>query len=232
VSEAKQDWQVQWNGERKRLTAEIERLKKMDPAGDRRETARRAVLERLGKLSSGSAGTAVKSDGQLEREFQDAKIQWETERDQLNLKINKLEMELQREADTIRSEIFQEMRTQYEPKLEDAKNERQRLELEFQSISGELANDRRRLNARVQQLEQAIPEAQEAARKQAAAEIQSQFDIYAEEATRLRLRAERKQQEMIDEWESERRSGQKQIAVLEEQLKQAKAAAFKPQKSS
>ena len=56
LAEAKQEWQLQWEGERKRFTAEIERLKKAasGSTGDqRRDAARRAVLERLGKLPPG-----------------------------------------------------------------------------------------------------------------------------------------------------------------------------------
>ena len=233
LTEAKEEWQLQWEGERKRFTTEIERLKKAGAPGaadEKKEAARRALLERLGKLPAGSAGPAAKGADQWEREFQDAKIQWETERDQLNLKIKKLEMELQRAQDAMRTEIFQEMRSQYEPRLEEANRERQRLEQEVQALTGELAAERARLNARVEQLEQAIPEAQEAARKQALAELQGQFDAKVEEANRLRSRTERKQQDLIEEWEAERRRTKKQMAALEEQLKEAKEAAYKAQK--
>jgi class 3 adenylate cyclase len=234
LAEAKQEWQLQWEGERRRFNAEIERLKKAaSPSAldEKREAARRAVLQRLGKLPAGSAGPATKSADQWQKEFEDAKIAWNTEREQLNLKIRKLEMELQRAQDAMRSEIFQEMRSQYEPKLAEANSERQRLEQEVQSLSSDLATDRTRLNARIQQLEKAIPEAQEAARKQTLAEMQAQFEVKLEEANRLRSRLERKHQDVTEEWEAERRRTSKQIQALEEQLKEAKEAAYKAQKT-
>ncbi|HYR91520.1 MAG TPA: adenylate/guanylate cyclase domain-containing protein [Terriglobia bacterium] len=230
VAEAKQEWQLQWDGERKRLTVEIERLKKMSSVSatsEKKEAARRALLEKLGKLPSGSAGAAGKTAEQWETDYENAKIEWETERDQLHLKLKKLELELQRSADSMRSEVFQEMRNQYEPKLADANRDRYRLEQEIQALTGELATERQRLNARVEQLEQAIPEAQESARKQVSAELQSQFDARLEEANRLRSRLERRQQDATDEWEAERRRAKKQIATLEEQLKEAKETAYK-----
>jgi class 3 adenylate cyclase len=231
VAEAKQDWQRQWESERKRFTAEIERMKKAGAPDEKKEAARRALLEKLGKVPARSAGPAAKTADQWEREFQEAKIQWETNREQLQLKIQKLDLEVQRSRDTLRTEIYQEMRSQYEPKLADANRERQRLEQEIQSLASDLAGERQRLNARVQQLEEALPAAQEAARKQALAELQGEFEKKAEEANRLRSRTERKHQDLVEELEAAQRRAKKQIASLEEQLKEAKEAAFKAQKA-
>jgi class 3 adenylate cyclase len=235
LADAKQEWQLQWNGERKRFQAEIERLKKagsLSAADERKEAARRAVLEKLGKAPAGSAGPAVKTAAHWQKEFEDGKIVWENERDQLKLKIKKLEFELQRAEDSTRGEVFQEMRAQYEPKLAEANRERQRLEQEIQSLTMDLAAERDRAKARIAHLERAIPEAQEAARKQAAAELEAQFDAKLEEATRLRSRQERKQQDAAEEWEGEVRRARKQIASLEEQLQEAKEAAYKAQKAA
>lgn len=232
LSDARQQWQFQWEGERKRLNVEIERLKKAAGGGDeKKEAARRALLEKLGKLPPGSGGPRPQTADQVEREFQDAKITWETERHQLQIKIKKLEMELQRSLDTTRSEIFQEMHSQYEPQLAEANRERSRLEGGVQSLTRELAGERERLNARIEQLEKAIPEAQDATRKQVMAELQDQFEVQIEEFNRLRSRMERKQQDAADDWESERRRTKKHIAALEEQLKEAKEIAYKAQKS-
>jgi class 3 adenylate cyclase len=233
VADAKQDWQLQWEGERKRFNAEIEKLKKMAGPGvdnEKKEAARRAVLERLGKLPAGS-GPVAKSADQWEREFENAKIQWGADRDQLELKVKKLELQVQRDQDSLRTEIYQEMVAQYEPKLADSNRERQRLEQEIQSLTSDLASERLRLNARIEQLQQAMPEAQEAARKQTLAELESQFETKAEEANRLRLRAERKYQDVIEELEAAQRRAKKQISTLEEQLKEAKEAVYKAQKT-
>ena len=234
LAEAKQEWLLQWEAERRRLNAEIERLRKSaSPSAkdERREAARRAVLEKLGKLPPGSAGPAPKTLDQWQKEFEDAKIGWETERESLSLRIKRLEMELQRSQDTVRAEIFQEMRAQYEPRIHEANRERQQLEQEIQSLTSDLASERRRLNSRIDVLEKAIPEAQEAARKQALAEAQNDLEVKIEEANRLRSRLERKHQDATEEWEAERRRLTKQIAALEGQLKEAREAAFKAQKS-
>jgi len=234
VAEAKQEWQLQWEGERRRLNAEIERLKKAaSPSAiqQRREATKRAVLQKLGKLPPGSTGPAPKTADQWQKEFEDAKIGWDTDREQMKVKIKKLEMELQRSKDTVRAEIFQEMRAQYEPRIADLNRERQQLEQEIQSLTGELSSERRRLNSRVEDLEKAIPEAQQVARKQALAEAQSDLEMKLEEAARLRSRLERKHQDATEEWEAERRRLAKQVTALEDQLKEAREAAFKAQKS-
>ena len=234
VAEAKQEWQLQWEGERRRLNAEIERLKKAaSPSAiqQRREATKRAVLQKLGKLPPGSTGPAPKTADQWQKEFEDAKIGWDTDREQMKVKIKKLEMELQRAKDTVRAEIFQEMRAQYEPRIADLNRERQQLEQEIQSLTGELSSERRRLNTRVEDLEKAIPEAQQVARKQALAEAQSDLEMKLEEAARLRSRLERKHQDATEEWEAERRRLAKQVTALEDQLKEAREAAFKAQKS-
>jgi len=234
LAEAKQEWLLQWEAERRRLNAEIERLRKSaSPSAkdEKKEAARRAVLEKLGKLPPGSSGPAPKTLDQWQKEFEDAKIGWETERESLSLRIKRLEMELQRSQDTVRGEIFQEMRAQYEPRIHEANRERQQLEQEIQSLTSDLASERRRLNSRIDVLEKAIPEAQEAARKQALAEAQNDLEVKIEEANRLRSRLERKHQDATEEWEAERRRLTKQIAALEGQLKEAREAAFKAQKS-
>ena len=234
LAEAKQEWLLQWEADRRRLNAEIERLRKSaSPSAkdEKREATRRAVLEKLGKLPPGSAGPAPKTLDQWQKEFEDAKIGWETERESLSLRIKRLEMELQRSQDTVRAEIFQEMRAQYEPRIHEANRERQQLEQEIQSLTSDLASERKRLNSRIEVLEKAIPDAQEAARRQALAEAQNDLDVKIEEANRLRSRLERKHQDATEEWEAERRRLTKQIAALEGQLKEAREAAFKAQKS-
>lgn len=234
VAEAKQEWELQHEAERKRLRNEIERLKNSSPLGapdDKKEAARRAVLQKLGKLPAGAPKTEVKPAAQWEKEFEDAKIGWETDRSHLKLRIIRLETELQRANTSLRAEVQQELHGQYETKLTEANRDRQRLEEEIQSVTSELAAERQRLNARIKSLEQALPIAQEAARKQALAELQSQFDVKNEEANRLRSRMERKHQDVVDEFETELRTARKQIVALEDQIRERKEIADKLQRS-
>jgi hypothetical protein len=235
VAEAKEEWRLQWNAERMRLAAEIERLKKTGSpflTVEKKDAARRAVLEKLGKVPPGPAGPVVKTASQWETEFQNAKIQWEADRERLHLKIKKLEAELQRALDCSRAEIYEELRAQYEARLAEANRERERLEQDIQSITAELAGERQRFSNRINVLEEALPLAQEAARKQALAEMQSEFDLKLEEANRLRSRIERRYRNAAQEWEDERRRSKKEIAALDEQLKETKEALYRAQKSS
>jgi class 3 adenylate cyclase len=229
VKEAKQDWQLEWEGERRRLTAEIERLKKAGNIDDKKDAARRALLQKLGKLPGGAA---AKTADQWQKEFEDAKIQWETEREQTNLKMQRIEREVQQGKDEIRNEIFQELRSQYEPKLAESERERKRLHDELETANAHLAEDRRRLSARIEQLEQAIPEAQEAVRTQVMAELKADFDSKIEEMNRLKARNDRRSQDAVEELEAAVRRSKKQVAQLEEQLKEAKEIAFRAQRGT
>jgi class 3 adenylate cyclase len=235
LASAREEWQSQWDSERRRFQVEIERLRKLSEAGgasEKREAARRALLEKLGKTQASPVKPAGKTAEQWERELQEARTQWEAERKQLNQKIGKLQTGAERSEDVIRAEIFQEMRAQYEPRLVEANRERQVLQEKVQALTKELSAERQRLNARITQLERTIPEAQDAARKQALAELQSQFELQLEEANRFRLRIERKQQDLSEEWEEERRNAKKQIAQLDEDLKEARLALEKALNSS
>ena len=88
------------------------------------------------------------------------------------------------------------------------------------------------MTTRIEQLEEAIPQAQEAVRIQVTAELQGDFDNRVEELNRLKGRNERRSQDAIEELEASVRRAQKQIAQLEEQLKEAKEVAFRAQRGS
>jgi len=233
LENAKREWQLQWEAERKRLMLDIEHLKKGASSTDeKKEAARRALLEKLGKRPAGSSGPPPKSVEQWEREFEATKIEWETEREGLDVKVRKLEFELQRNRDVVRDEILQQMRTEYATRLTDANRELEQLKEEVQAATSELATERQRLNARNKALEDLLPQAQEAARKQAMAELQTEFESRIEEAHRLRTRADRKYQDLFEDLEAEKRRSAKQIQTLEDQLKEARGAAFRAQKSA
>jgi chromosome segregation ATPase len=231
IKEAKEDWALQWQGERRRLNAEIERLKKAAHAGDKREAARKAVLEKLGKIPPGSSGS-TRNAAQLEQEFESAKMAWESERDQLTIRLERLEREARKGTDSIRNEVFQEYRQQYEPKLTQADNEKNRLETELSGMQSQFAEERERLTSRIEKLEESVIAAQEAARTQAHAELASDYENKSEELNRIKARIERRFQESTEEWDSERRRLKKQISSLEEELKEAKDVAFKAQRSA
>ena len=233
LGDARQEWQFQWEAERRQLLAEIERLRKAGGvADDRKEAARRAVLEKLGKLPAGSAAQPAKTPDQWQKQFDDSRIQWETERDQLTYKVGCLVRETQRAAEVMRSEVSQELRAQYDSKVAEAVRSRQDAEDQLQSATVQLKDENKALKSRVAELEQAIPAAQQAAQRQVQAELAVDYEASVQEANRLRTRAERKLQDALDEIEGERRRTQKQIAKLEEQLKELRDAAFRAQRAT
>jgi chromosome segregation ATPase len=233
LGEARQECQFQWEAERRQLLAEIERLKK--PGGlvdDRKEAARRAVLEKLGKLPAGSAAQPAKTSQQLQKQLDDSRIQLETERDQLRQKVERLERESHQAAEVLRAEVTQELRAQYDSKVTEAVRGRQDAEEELRSTTVQLNDENKALRNRVEELEKSIPAAQEAAQAQIKAELAVDYETQMQEANRLRTRAERKLQDALDEFEGERRRMQKHIAKLEEQLKELRGAAFRAQRTT
>jgi class 3 adenylate cyclase len=227
LKEARKDWELQWESERRRLQSEIEYLKKVGNSDDQKEAARRAVLQKLGKVPS---TRAVKSADEWQRDFDAERAKFDKERDELRLRVQQLERQVRHNRDEIRQEIYSEMRAQYEPKLEAYEHERKRLRDDLESATVQLAQERQRLTIRVEQLEQSIPDAQEAVRKQLAAELQADFDARVEEANRMRLRSERRAQDAAEEAEASMRRANKEIARLQEELKEAREVAFRAQR--
>src|SRR5262249_4977092 len=115
LQSARQDWEMQWEGERRRYVAEIERLKKSVGVSEdhKKDAAKRALLEKLGK----APGPQTKTATDWEREFDTAKIKWDEERDELILRARKAERDLQQSMEDIRAEVHTELRAQYDPQV-------------------------------------------------------------------------------------------------------------------
>ena len=97
-------------------------------------------------------------------------------------------------------------------------------------MNAQRADERQRLNARIDHLELAIPEAQEAVRTQMAAELQAEFDSKMEEINRSRLRNDRRAQDAAEEAEAALRRANKEISRLQDELKEAREVAFRAQR--
>jgi chromosome segregation ATPase len=227
LKESRKDWEAQWDSERRRLQSEIEYLKKVGNTDDQKEAARRAVLQKLGKVPP---TRAVKSADEWQRDFDAERSKFDSERDDLRNKVQQLERQVRHNRDEIRQEVYSEMRAQYEPRLEAYEHERKRLRDDLESATTQLAQERQRLTTRIEQLEQSITDAQEAVRKQMTAELQADFDTRVEEANRMRLRSERRAQDAAEEAEASMRRANKEIARLQEELKEAREVAFRAQR--
>jgi len=230
---AKQEWNSQWEGERLRMQAEIDQLKKaagISPTSLQKEAAKRALREMLGKSPAQSSEPEQKTSAQWEEEFHAAKSQWELEQKQLLLKLNKSERELHQSIDDVRGEVLEQLRAQYEPQLATALSERQRLSHEVKTLMAQLAEERQRNSIRMDLIEKSVPAVKEAAKKQAVAEVRAEFDLQIEELNRMKARTDRRYQDESEEWETERRRIRKQVSKLEEELKEAKEAALRAQR--
>jgi class 3 adenylate cyclase len=228
LDQAKRDWQIESDGERRRMQAEIDRLKKAVSGDAKKDAARTAVLQKLGKLQPNSGlPAAARNVEEWEREFENARIGWETERDQLNLKIEVLERKVKSGKDEVRGEIFQELHAQYEPQLAQANRDRLRVEQEMASRMREFEVERQLLLQRANAMEQAIPDARDAARRQTIAEMKAEYEARIEELKRVKARVDRRFQDQVDEAESERRRLLRQIVHLEGELKEARETAYR-----
>jgi hypothetical protein len=184
------------------------------------------LLQKLGKLPAGDA----KSADEWKREFDLAKAAWAAEREQAHHKLLQLERQVQQNRDEIRQDIFQELRSQYEPRILQYENERKRLVEDLEAAGQQLAQERERFIARIEHLENVIPEAELAARTQAVAELQVDSEARLDEANRLRIRSERRAQDAAEESEIALRRATKEIARIQDELKEAREVAFRVQR--
>lgn len=226
LKEARRDWETQWNGERQRLMDEIDQLRKAGTTVDPKELARRSLMQKLGKLPT----EAQQPQRDWQGEIASAKAKWDAERESLELQVRSLQRQMQQDTDDIRQSVFQELRAQYEPKLQAYDNERRRMAQEVESTNAHFAEERQRLTERIEHLEQILPEAQEAVRTQVVAELQAEFDAKTEEMNRVRTRSERRAKDAVEDAEAALRKANKEIAKLQEELKEAREVAFRVQR--
>jgi len=227
LKDARKDWEAQWESERRRLMSEVEYLKKVGNTDDQKDAARRAMLQKLGKFPS---TRAMKSGEEWQRDFDAERVKFDSERDDLRLKVQQLERQVRHNRDEIRQEVFQELRGQYEPKLQAYEHERKRLRDELEAVKVQLTQERQRLTMRIEHLELALPDAQEAVRKQVTAELYGDYENRIEEANRMKIRIERRAQDAAEEAEATIRRANKEIARLQEELKEAREVAFRAQR--
>jgi hypothetical protein len=149
----------------------------------------------------------------------------------LLIRAKKAERDLQHSIEDIRGQITEELRGQYDPQLASATRERERLNHDVAMLSAQLTEERQRSTARISSLEKAVLAAKEAVRKQVTAELHSDFEGRLAETNRMKTRNERRYQDESEEWEEERRRTRKQIAKLEEELKEVREAAYKSQRA-
>ncbi len=220
LAEAKKEWQAQWDAERKRLAEQVDKAKSAGPQDPMAE-ARRMMMERLKAKQEG------REPGQGGEDLKAVSEKLERERDELISRIELMEKEAARVADELRKEVHNELRHNYDQKMEQATRTRSQLEQEVRTLTEELAGEKQSAASRIKHLEEAIPAAEEAARTQAIAESRAEHETKREEADRDASRLERRHRGAVEEWNLERGRLEKQVKELESNIKQAREMAFK-----
>src|SRR6185503_19032147 len=115
-------------------------------------------------------------------------------------------------TEALRKEIYEELRTQYESKLRDAKKQKSQLEEELESSSEKWRSERRRLNAEIDRLENALADNRDARRKTTDSKAAR---TEAHDIAKIQAAAEEKLKKAAHEWESERTKLQNEVARLQ-----------------
>ena len=161
---------TKWTAEREQLVAQIRRLEESSRYWD---TERRQLNDHAGQLQQAfvqaqaqiqayevAARSSKPAEAQIEqirrekealqKEFQEARNAWSSERHQLITEIERLETQIQRvsrSGERVNNEIVDQLRMQYEERLEEAIQQKTHLAQQLQSASSLLEAERARLSA-------------------------------------------------------------------------------------
>src|SRR5438128_1604746 len=114
--------------------------------------------------------------------------------------------------EALRKEIYEELQSQYESKLRDAKKQKAQLEEELESSSAKWRSERRRLNAEIDRLEGALADTRDTRRKSGDGKA-SRTEI--QDITKVQASADEKLKKATQDWDIERSKLQTEIARLQ-----------------
>jgi hypothetical protein len=159
-----------WNAERENLTSQIHKL---EEAARQWDTERRQLNDHAGQLqqafmqtqaklqshevASRSPNPAVaqveelrKDKHALQQQLLETRNEWDKERRELNSQIERMDEQLQRVSETrdrVSQEVVDQLRLQYEQRLQEAIQQKLQLAQQLQSASSLLETERARLSA-------------------------------------------------------------------------------------
>src|SRR6185436_15747020 len=93
------------------------------------------------------------------------------------------------EKDTLRRHVYDEVQSQFETKLREAKRQKSQVEEELESLSEKWRSERRRLNSEIDRLEGALADARDTRKKGGA---KGAKPIEAEDLAKIQAAAEEK----------------------------------------
>ena len=114
--------------------------------------------------------------------------------------------------EVLRKEIYEELRSQYESKLKDAKKQKSQLEEELESSSEKWRAERRRLNAEIDRLENSVADSRDTRRKTGDPKASR---AETQDIAKLQAAADEKLKKATQEWEAERKKLQNEISRLQ-----------------
>ena len=115
------------------------------------------------------------------------------------------------EKDGLKKQIFDEVQSQFEAKLREAKRQKTEAEEELETASERWRVERRRLNSEIDRLETALTDAKETPRRKG----DSKAGIDPAEVAKIQATAEEKLRNAATEWETERTKLRSQVSRLE-----------------
>jgi myosin protein heavy chain/myosin heavy chain 6/7 len=117
------------------------------------------------------------------------------------------------DKENLRKQLYEEIHSQFESKLREARREKTQLEEEIEAASEKWRAERRRLNSEIDRLEAKVAEARETRRK--SPDASSGKPAEPEEIAKLQAEAEERIQQAAQEFEGERKQFQAEISRLQ-----------------
>ena len=120
------------------------------------------------------------------------------------------------ELEALRKQLSEEIASQFDAKLREAKRQKSQIEEEFELSSEKWRTERRRLNSEIDRLEAALAEARQSGRE--VSETRTDVAVDPQEIIRLQAVADEKLREASLAWEKERARLTAEISRLQESI--------------
>src|SRR5215470_4045016 len=117
------------------------------------------------------------------------------------------------DKENLRQQLYEEIHSQFETKLREAKREKSQLEEEIETASEKWRAERRRLNTEIDRLESKLAETRETRRK--SPDVKSAKAADPQEVTKIQAAAEEKIKKAAQAFEADREKFQAEISRLQ-----------------
>lgn len=134
------------------------------------------------------------------------------------------------DKEALRKEIYEELHSQYEAKLKEAKKQKALVEEELESSSEKWRAERRRLNAEVDRLESALADGRDARRK--ASDTKTTRSADTQETAKAQAAADENLKKATRNWDAERSKLEGEISRLQRGVAELLERANNPMRAS